>query len=175
MNELVRFPNGIEWKDTAEGGMYVVLAVREPSDWSDNCMVETYTTVQRNLPKDVKRSTTVRMSHHDVAISDAAKDLWEPHDYQSIELQENAAKALRGKGMAAEARWVDHANHWDDFSVSMLATAFLGSTSRSLWHKQSGGYFEATYDNLTYQGTVLYEVFKNAYGVEPVILTFLDT
>jgi len=175
MNELVRFPNGNGWRDAGEGGMYVILAVMEPEHWADNCNVDVYSTLQRNRPEGAARSVVIRMSQHDAAVSAGVKDVWPEYDYESIIHKGEAIKFLRTAGKAVEARWAEQSEHRDDYSHPMLATVLLGSTSASLWDEQGERFFEATHDDLTYQGKVLYEVFKNAYGVEPVILTFLDT
>jgi hypothetical protein len=173
--ELITFPSGGEWEDSGEGGMYALLVVKEPLEWRTNCNVDVHTLIQRNRP-DAKRSTTVRMTPHDVCVSSQeAKLLWAPYNYQSSGYQHDAAKVLRSKGMAVEAQWVERADDPDDYSTSMLATAFLGSTSQSLFSEERGAYFEATIEDLTEQGRALHRLYKSAYGIKPVILTFLDT
>jgi hypothetical protein len=52
---------------------------------------------------------------------------------------------------------------------------FLGSTSASLWDEQRSRYFEVTKDDLTMDGKEIYNALQRAYGVDPILLTFLDT
>jgi hypothetical protein len=62
-----------------------------------------------------------------------------------------------------------------DDSVELLMALHLGSTGSSLWSESGGHYFCAEYKDLSKEGRALYDSAKAAYGIEPLILTFLDT
>ena len=64
--------------------------------------------------------------------------------------------------------------YWDDASTSLLFAAHIGSTPESLWNADDG-YFTANRDDLTEAGRALYESVKAAYGIDPVLVTCLDT
>jgi hypothetical protein len=63
----------------------------------------------------------------------------------------------------------------DDISLPLLAAVFLGSTGASMWAPTKHEYFTAKYEHLTQHGKTLYDGLRLAYGVEPTLLTFLDT
>lgn len=59
-------------------------------------------------------------------------------------------------------------------SVPLAACICLGSTGAA-YHNEGRGYFYATFADLTPAGQRLHEAVGELYGVEPVLLTFLDT
>lgn len=57
-----------------------------------------------------------------------------------------------------------------------LAAVVLGSTGWSGWNDTEGRYWQCTYQDLTEQGKVLYQQFRDLYpGAKLHLLTFLDT
>jgi hypothetical protein len=75
-----------------------------------------------------------------------------------------------GRADAYDKSFPDMISHY----VGFCAILCLGSSGSS-WCKKDGDYFHATYETLTYKGKMLYQMLKQLYGREPILLTFLDT
>lgn len=60
-------------------------------------------------------------------------------------------------------------------SLPPRAAVFLDSTSASLWDERAGNYWCARPDDLTEEGKILYDMLRRVNGVEPLLLTLLDT
>lgn len=159
---LINWPTGDDrYRDTGEGGMFAYAVV---------------TTADVSL----KEACTVDVAHYltrpDVCVSREA-ELWEPFDYHasgSTRLH-NVRARLEQLG---EHKFKDSLNRMigeDELSVPLRAALYLGSTSASLSLADGGGYFEATYGDLTPAGRALCESLSAAYGTSPQIVTFLDT
>jgi hypothetical protein len=180
MQEMVNWPGPFDsYHDSGEGGLFAWMVVPEAtSDGEDlapnvagyNCHVDVEAYLSR--PRVALRAP-------DVCISADRVKVYEPHDYKNgwitrsmeldrlIQQQPGDHRELR--------RAVIQSLGSDDLSVPMLAAVFLGSTCHSLWDERMSSYFEVTPDSLTEGGKALYNGFQAAYGVDPMILTFLDT
>lgn len=85
--------------------------------------------------------------------------------------------ALLSPGRVADV-WGDgmsNVAYPDRMSLPLRAAVFLGSTSVSLWDEAAGNYWCASPEDPTDDGRVLYDMLRRMNGVEPVLLTFLDT
>jgi hypothetical protein len=159
--DLIHFPNPVEpYRDTGEGGLYVVLAVPEPRGHRYNCHVD----------------VLINMGSPDATISDTG-DLWAPGAQRGDGWQNamDAQDALRKAGRDDLATWATRViDPETEQSVDLLAAVHLGSTPHSLWNDQAGRYWEAGVEDLTEHGRALHAALEAAYGA-PRILTFLDT
>lgn len=164
LGQMVNFPGGNDsYEDSGEGGLFVVMVVPQPESWQDNCHV------------DVIAAT--RLSRPDVCVSPEGHELWEPweHRKNDADKQSQAHQLLTEHGQPVLASWALRARNWDEFSVSMLAVIHVGSTSRSLWHAGRQEYWQAEYRDLNPLGARIHTGLHAAFGVEPLLLTFLDT
>lgn len=180
MNELIRFPDPTEdWRDSGEGGQFVMLVVPEPDDWANNCHVD----------------VQIMLSQPDVCHT--PNDFWPPYNHDSSMMQYDLHQYLRRReedqsangGLVPEwareihrginyrewGSWVLRAKAWDDVSKSMLAAVHMGSSHYSMWSETGGHYWTASEDDLTTEGRAIKSSLKAAFGIEPVLLTFLDT
>lgn len=159
--ELITFPYGSHWDDSGEGGLFVMLVVVKPEEWQDNCSVD----VGIALPRP------------DVAVSAVHRELWGPYDYETSGFKKACeAKEIFDREQRKDlARWAMQSRSTEDDSVDLLMAMHIGSTPCSLHSEVTGGYFDAGYDDLTVAGRGLYDMVKAAYGIEPTLLTFLDT
>lgn len=76
----------------------------------------------------------------------------------------------------------EHRNLWtydlaypNNTSLPVLAAVQMGSTHFSLCDRSKGKYWTAEYRHLTPEGASVSQSLARAYGVDPVLLTFLDT
>lgn len=159
--ELIAWPDAAHWDDSGEGGLFVMMLVIKPDDWQFNCSVD----VDISLPRP------------DVCVSAVRRDLWEPYDYSTsgFKHQMDTVDVLKKAGRTDLQRWVTRARSLEDDSVELLMAMHIGSTPCSLHSEVTGDYFDATYDDLTVAGKGLYDMAKLAYGIEPTLVTFLDT
>lgn len=159
--ELITFPDAAHWDDSGEGGLFVMLVVVKPEKWQNSCVVD----VDISLPRP------------DVCISDARRKLWESYDYETSGFKKACeAKEIFDREQRKDlVRWAMQSRSTEDDSVDLLMAMHIGSTPCSLHSKVTGGYFDAAYDDLTVAGKGLYDMVKAAYGIEPTLLTFLDT
>lgn len=58
--------------------------------------------------------------------------------------------------------------------TDLLACVCLGTTGGA-WRDEEYGYFIARVGDLTWEGKQIYDSLKELYGIEPVLLTLLDT
>lgn len=160
MNQMVNFPSpGDSYRDSGEGGMFVMMAVPEPDGFSHNCHVDG-TIVISAVDVDVTRSC-----------------IWESYDYHSSNRQRRRQmeEVLKKNGDDDLRIWSSMLLLPEDFSDSLLFAAHMGSTHHSLWNEEMGVYFTAVKEDLTYEGRLLYEATKRAYGSQPILITCLDT
>lgn len=167
---MINFPDK-GYEDSGEGGLFVMLVAIRPmteegypdiSKWDDHCHVDVHIT----LPSP------------DVCVSDARRDMWEPYDCRSsgTDRMFEVGKILEKEKRPELMQWVYGTRSHLDESVELLAALHLDSTCLSLCsEKKYGGYFDAGYDDLTDKGRAIYDALKAAYGIEPTLLTFLDT
>jgi hypothetical protein len=158
---LINIPSGGVYEDSGEGGLFVMLVVPQPDDWGHNCHVD----------------VNITLSSPDVCIGDQHR-LWGEGRRDTVDAWRNqlkAQKALDEAGKGDLAIWALQARNPQDDSVPVLAAVHLGSTSESLWDEHKSRYWRAEKDNLTFAGFVLYARLQAAFGVEPLIMTFLDT
>lgn len=170
---LLTFPecDHAPWRDTGEGGQYVLLAVPVPGDHADNCCVDVATYLR--LPKPANRPDVV-MSHPDVCHT--PNELWSRKGYLDGSRESyDAYRHFTGVGNERLARWALHAQSSGQFSEPMLASILLGSDGESRYSDAHGTYWTASYADLTFRGRLLYDIMRGLYGVEPLLLTFLDT
>lgn len=159
--ELINWPDATHWDDSGTGGLFVMMLVIKPEGWQFNCSVD----VDISLPRPV------------MCISDVHWKLWEAYDYDTsgFKHQMDTMDFLKKAGRTDLQRWVTRARSSEDDSVELLMAMHIGSTPCSLHSEVTGGYFDATYDDLTVGGKGLYDMVKLAYGIEPTLVTFLDT
>lgn len=164
---MVNYPDGGDWEDSGEGGLYSMLVVVKPVEedgqaWAEFCHVD----VVISLPAP------------DVCVSMERTDLWEPRsDYRDSGFARmmDAGNILKKENQPRLMQWVYGTRSHLDESVELLSANHIGSTSQSLWSPSRGSYFEAGYGDLTEQGRAMFDAMKAAYGIEPLLLTFLDT
>lgn len=181
--KLIDF-DGIEgdWRDSGEGGQFVMLVVPEADDWSTKCHVD----------------VGIRLTRPDVC--NTPNDLWAPFNHESnahrhdlghyLFNRANDARAViqdasarpawakefyRGFQYAEWARWAVRAHAEEELSTGVLAAVHLGSSQFSLWSESRGSYWTAGEGNLTLAGRDLFNSLANAFDVAPLLLTFLDT
>lgn len=158
--EMVRFPSeGDGLEHSGEGGIYVIMVVPEP--WEHD---------GHNAHVDVHAT----LSRPDVCLSARRTEIWEPYDHAKLG-SGRVYQALTAKGENELAQWALRATHDSEISAPLLASVFLGSSGVPLWSSDLSAYWTAGVDDLTEAGKALYDGLKAAYGVEPVLLTFLDT
>lgn len=181
--ELVNFPSPTDgWRDSYEGGIFTMLVVPEPEGWANNCCVD----------------VNILLTAPDCPQNPS--DLWEPYDHEvkihayevyqylsgragdtSVEFPDARQRPVWARGFRQGFRYREWAN-WairargpESLSAGVLAAMQLGSSQFSLWSDEQGRYWTASKDDLTPAGTVLYDSLASAYGIKPLLLTFLDT
>jgi hypothetical protein len=182
VKEMLDWPTGA-YEDSGEGGMFAWMVIQEeyrtpvPADSpyaeaSDNCHVDVAAYLSRSR---------LMLDRPDVCVSPERTQLWEPFDYRNswfeksgeirkrlkLNLDNEKDRNLSGGLMRTLGQ--------DDISMPLLAAVFLGSTGASMWDPAKHEYFTAQYGHLTQNGKTLYDGLRLAYGVEPTLLTFLDT
>jgi hypothetical protein len=161
-SDLIRFPDLAHYRDTGEGGVFVLLAVPEPSGYSHGCHVD----------------VSINLSAPDACLnSDLRNAVWQPFDYHKSGYKKafQAKDALDAAGQPELGAWALQTTSPDDWSANLLAAVHLGSSPHSLWSEQQGAYWTATVDDLTDAGLALHDGLRAAFGVEPVLITCLDT
>jgi hypothetical protein len=169
MEPLVNFPDfcPIGYTDMGEGGLYSMLVVPEPEDWTNNCHVDVQTFLTRpDAP----------------VTADLNRQVWEPSNHGADGDWMIQSRVLthfgRDKGECADNaawQWVARVTNPSDLSYACLASVFLGSIPWSLYNEHEGHFWYAQYEDLTQAGKAVYNGLKAAYGVEPLLFTFLDT
>lgn len=163
---LVEFPvDGVDgWTDTHEGGLFVMVVVPAPLEveraWAA-CHVD----------------VTIGLSLPDVCVTQGAREFW-PTGTELNELWEEERVIREALEKAGEtelaARSFAHRSSYEQ-SREFLAALHIGSTGGSMWSDRLGRFFEAAPETLTPEGRTLLDALRVAYGVEPVLVTFLDT
>jgi hypothetical protein len=167
---MVRFPETGDWQDSGEGGLFVMMVVVKPmteEGFDDRTRWDTYCNV--DVP--------IHLGRPDVCVSSERRLLWEPYDYNtsSAKAEYEVNKILDEVKRPELKRWLFSTRSSMEDSVELLMALHLGSTSASLHSESAGHYFCAEYKDLSKEGRGLYDTAKAAYGIEPLILTFLDT
>ena len=137
--------------------MYVLLVVPYPDDWSANCCVD----------------AQAKISRADLCLSPEQGVFWEP--YRQGREPFRLHGRLKAAGLNDLALWALEAVDSQELSVPVLASVFLGSTSHSLVDEAAGSWWTASESDLTPVGRAVWSGLRAAYGVEPILLTFLDT
>lgn len=147
--------------DSGEGGMFVMMVVPEPKglDLGHACHVDVH----------------ILLTQPDVCVSRERNEVWEAYDSDAWRTEMELSQFIQKQGKLEWKRWMFHAHSGDRLSDSVQAAIHLGSTSYSLYDEHQGAYWTATKDDLTLVGKTLYNALEEAYGVTPLILTFLDT
>lgn len=159
MEPLVHFPSpGERWLDSGEGGLFVMLFVPEPENHQHNCYVE----------------VSITASQPD-AVVDNRPDLWpDRHGHgERFTTKSNAAAVLKEHGDQELHMWAWNTADAADQSVNMLAAVHLGSTHHCL--QGLDGVWCATYADLSQSGKILHDTLKAAWGIDPILKTFIDT
>lgn len=160
VNQLIEFPEaGDAWTDTGEGGMYVMAVVPRLDD-GDKCVIENF----------------IVLTRPEAAVSSLA-DFWlDPEGAAEEErAQSHAARLLEREGYAAQAAMVRSLESQSSFSVPVMGAIDLGSTGLTLTATDGSGFWEAGLDDLTPTGVLAVNCLRSRAGVEPRLLTFLDT
>lgn len=156
MESLVNWPApvGEPWVDTHEGGLFAFLVIRKPSGHQDECMVD----------------VEVMLTRPD-AIVEGPRSLWPVEKNQDArwDVVDKLRQAKEEEGM----KWAMTAFSGSSLSDSVLVSVYLGSTCHSLGGPM--GIFSVRYEHLTEAGQAVYDALAKAYGVEPEILTCIDT
>lgn len=166
MGQMVNFPLlDNQWEDSGEGGLFVMMVVPRPDGWShDYCHIDVV--------------ADIRLSRADCNVSvEAANDLWEPWEFRRSDRdkQDKTFDLLKKAGEGELASWSMRARNWDEFSVSMLASIHMGSTGHALFKRRTRETWEAGPGDLTEHGQAIRSAMAAAFGIEPILLTFLDT
>jgi hypothetical protein len=161
---FVKFRTGGEegLHDTGEGGVFCYLIVKAPGGWQESktlerCCVETYA----HLP----RALCVGSSGHANGVS-AEDDLWGPPPKFFWPIGSETPEDVCGRL---------HERHDRMNGPRLYAAIYLGSSSASVYNDLNERYVSYGYDDLTLDGKILYNSLKRMWGIEPIILTFLDT
>jgi hypothetical protein len=183
MEDMVIWPGTLDYEDSGEGGLFAWMIVPEyigdgepygtaANTYGNNCHVDV--TAYLSRPRVLLKSPDVCVSPEGrkVFMPWKHRDSWFDHS-QAIDKRLNLDPNIDGDRRLRMA--LLQTLGADDISVPMLASVFLGSTGQSLYSNRQGGYFAATKDDLTLNGKTLYNAFQQVYGVDPIILTFLDT
>lgn len=166
--ELVAWPEpGDRWRDTGEGGLYAFLVI--PADdtisrSTGGCCVCTYTYLTR--PEIC------------VTPGDAIKELWEdsPEWGQEDSTKvHNARQKLEAAGHKDTADSLTNLIGYDQLSIPLAVSIFLGATSNALLDEKGDAYFHVQPQHLTAAGLDLYGALEKTHDHPPQILTFLDT
>lgn len=160
--ELITFPSESEClRDSGEGGLFVMMVVPEPKDRNNACSVD----------------VSIFVTRPNVCVSPERNQFWMSHgDHRrSFRSQMELSAFIQKTGNTEWKRWMFNAHSEDDLSDPVLVAIHLGSTGLSLYDEHEGSYWNATKEDLTPAGKALYEALEAAYGVAPVLLTFLDT
>ena len=152
---MINFPSE-GYEDSGEGGLFVMMVVPEPDYFPHQCVVDGRITISQ---VDVEVSRT---------------GLWRPYSWNS----EGNRKRRRVDDIIRKEDedlfiWSTRLVNMDDASRSLLFAAHMGSTGESLVNAH--GHFTATVDHLTPAGRALYDAVRAAYGIDPVLVTCLDT
>lgn len=183
MNDLVNWPSTLDYEDSGEGGLFAWMIVPEyigdgepyataANTYGNNCYVDVNAYLSR--PR-------ILLNSPDVCVSSEGRKVFMPWKHRDswFDQSQTIDKRLKLDPNTEEGRTLRMALlktlGADDISVPMKASVFLGSTSQSLYSSRQGGYFEVTKNDLTLTGKTLYNGFQQAFGVDPIILTFLDT
>lgn len=165
-DQMVVFPeNGGEWRDSGEGGLFVILVALKPENHSFNCSV------------DVEPSIT--MPQPDATIHPRRGTLWldwdstESRNWQKLEslVWQDERFAGEYELKNAVARGINPAAQSD----AVLAAIHMGSTYHSLWSEARSSYFVPGYEHLTQNGKTIFDGLRLAFGAAPELYTFLDT
>lgn len=182
-SELINFPcpDG-EWRDSGEGGQFVKLVVPQPDDWENYCHVD----------------SAIVLTQPDVCHNPG--ELWAPYDYDAVMTQHDVFRYMRRRredqqavvqdAQAAPAwakefhqgidyqkwgSWAIRALDPEYLSTAMLAAVHLGSSGHSLWSERQSCYWLADEAALTEAGQRVADSLHVAFGIKPLLLTFLDT
>jgi hypothetical protein len=181
MEELVNWPGTLDLTDSGEGGLFAWMIVPEamtdgdvpgPNVYGNNCHVDV--TAYLSRPR-------LMINRPDVCVSPECSQVFVPYEHRNSWFDhsmtlEKLVTAAEGEGETSPLRRALFGTlGQDDLSVPLLVAVFLGSTHQSLWDARLGRYFQVTKETLTLPGQALYSGFQAVYGVDPVILTFLDT
>lgn len=161
---MINWPGSDFYHDTGEGGLFAYLVVLEPQAPDDPCNVDVHVLLTE---PDVR-----------VPFRMAEPQLWDQTDYHDrARTRLHAARAALERADEGElAKSLVGLRGEDELSVGLRWAGFLGATSASLCHNTLGGYFEATWDDLTPTGRAVYDALTKEYGERAVhIVTFLDT
>lgn len=170
--ELIEFPEYTDgrYRDSHVGGLFVMLFIPEPENWNHQCYVD----------------VNIEATSPDVLVyATGDEDFW-PNSWSGgtvynppWKIEQKVIDLVRAAAPADEPndmlQWVIRARSADRTSVPMLVAMHLGSDHRSLWDENNGHYWYGTYKSLTEAGRALYDSLRAAYGIDPIIATFLDT
>lgn len=170
MKQMVNFPSPVgSYRDSGEGGLFVMMAVPEPEDFSHNCHVDGI--IEASRPG---RKSKIQVSSVDVEVTRSR--IWDPWDFDSPDhRRRREVEKILEKDHRDLWMWSTRMTLPEDHSDSLLFAAHMGSTGESLWDVDRSEYFTATRNDLTYEGRALYEAVKAAYSAEPMLITCLDT
>lgn len=164
---LIEIPDG-SWGDTGEGGLYFMMVVLRPT--LPNGVPDS-----SKWPMHVCEETPITLSYPDAMVS-PWRPVWAPYSYEDSGSKERfeLADVLKKTGNERYMNWVMGARSHKEESAELLAAVQLGSVG---WvpNDPENGVFEARYEHLTAEGRAIYDAFRAAYGIEPLILTLLDT
>jgi hypothetical protein len=181
MEDMINWPGTLDYEDSGEGGLFAWMIVPEfissgeaygANVYGNNCHVDVDAYLSR--PR-------VMLKSPDVCVSPEGRKVFEPYNHrdswfnQSMRLDRMVREYLGEDRERGLRQGLIQSLGADDISVPMLASVFLGSTGQSLYSHRQGGYFAVTKNDLTLNGKTLYNAFQQAFGVDPIILTFLDT
>lgn len=172
--ELLTFPecDDLPWRDSGEGGQYVMLVVPEPEAGHDTeCCVDVSTFLR--LPRPANRVDTA-LTYPDVCHTQ--NDLWTREGYlDGFRESGDAYKHFSEGDDTRLAGWALRVISPGELSRPVLASVMLGSNGQSRFSESHGVYWVATHADLTFRGKLLYDTLKSFYQTEPLLLTFLDT
>lgn len=162
IKELIKFPQvGGAWQDSGEGGMYIYAVILRPADHQDNCTVE----------------NGIVLTPPDYPVSDIRPFWGSPEDtFREHRIRDEAARLMEQQGRVSAGITVRGLLSRDSLSAEMLAAVFMGSTRTSLMAADgSEAYWQAGWGDLTPKGGQVVHHLRDAFGITPALLTFLDT
>jgi hypothetical protein len=182
MEEMVNWPVEVDrYSDSGEGGLFAWMIVPESLSDGEAYGANTYGNYCHVDVTAYLSRPRVMLTRPDVCVSPGGRKVFEAYahrdswfDYQmqldkrlDFNIELDADRKLKRALISTLGQ--------DDISVPMLATVFLGSTGASLYDERGGGYFNVTKGALTPAGLKQYNHWQEVFGVDPIILTFLDT
>lgn len=166
MQNLVSFPPpaspGCGYEDGHEG-LQVYLVVPQPTESDSNgSMFECFT------------QPLTLMARPDVPLTET--ELWDSYVEERIQRKrrDGARRVLEQHGTETDQEALRESVPSATFSLPVLASVLVGTRFEAVTYPD-GHMWQAKDIDLTHDGKVLYDTLAAVYGIEPVLITTLET